>query len=287
MSNAFNPLDHFDLDDPNLADEIAERTFSSGGYPHKKPMKRKDYEKALEPLQIELVKVQRWLRESGERVAMVFEGRDAAGKGGTIHAVKEFQNPRHTRVVALSKPTDREQGELYYQRYIKHLPTKGEMVLFDRSWYNRAGVEPVMGFCTPKQHDKFLTETPRFEDMLVDDGIKLFKIWLNVGREMQLKRFHDRRHNPLKVWKLSPIDIKALDKWDDYTKARDEMFKRTHTKHAPWTIVRSNDKKRARLNVIRHLLQSLNYEGKDEKVIGKLDDEVIGFGPEFLSGGKD
>ena len=161
------------------------------------------------------------------------------------------------------------------------------MVLFDRSWYNRAGVEPVMGFCTPKQHDKFLTETPRFEDMLVDDGIKLFKIWLNVGREMQLKRFHDRRHNPLKVWKLSPIDIKALDKWDDYTKARDEMFKRTHTKHAPWTIVRSNDKKRARLNVIRHLLQSLNYEGKDEKVIGKLDDEVIGFGPEFLSGGKD
>jgi len=193
MANNENPLDYFDLENPDLAKEIEDNTFSSGGYPHNKPMKRKDYEKELEPLQIELVKVQRWLRESGERVAMVFEGRDAAGKGGTIHAVKEFQNPRYTRVVALSKPTDREQGELYYQRYIKHLPTSGEMVLFDRSWYNRAGVEPVMGFCTPKQHESFLKETPRFEDMLVDDGIKLFKIWLNVGREMQLKRFHDRR----------------------------------------------------------------------------------------------
>lgn len=282
-NNNDNPLNYFDLENPKLAKEIGSRAFGSGGYPYRKAMKRKDYERALEPLQVELVKLQSWVRENNERIMVVFEGRDAAGKGGTIHAVKEYQNPRHTRVVALAKPTDREQGELYYQRYIKHLPSAGEIVLFDRSWYNRGGVEPVMGFCTRKQHERFLMETPRIEDVFVDDGIKLFKIWLNVGREMQLKRFHDRRHNPLKVWKLSPIDLKALDKWDEYTKARNSMLARTHSNHAPWTLVRSNDKKRARLNVIRHLLTSIDYEGKDEKVIGALDPKIIGFGPDFLT----
>ena len=277
-----NPLQFFDLENPKLAKEIEEAAFGSGGYPYSKGMKRKDYEKELEPLQVELVKLQRWVRESGERIVIVFEGRDAAGKGGTIHAIKEFQNPRHTRVIALSKPTEREQGEVYYQRYMRHLPTSGEIVIFDRSWYNRGGVEPVMGFCTEKQHQHFLKETPRFEDVLVDDGIKFFKIWLNVGREMQLERFHARRHNPLKVWKLSPIDIKALNKWDEYTKARDIMFAHTHTEHAPWTIIRSNDKKRARLNAIRHLLLSIDYADKDHDVIGTLDPNIIGFGPEFL-----
>lgn len=277
-----NLLKYFDLENPKLADEIKDAAFGSGGYPYSKKMKRKDYEKQLEPLQIELVKLQKWVRKTNERIVIVFEGRDAAGKGGTIHALKEFQNPRYTRVIALSKPTDREQGEIYYQRYMRHMPTAGEIVLFDRSWYNRGGVEPVMGFCTDKQHQHFLKETPRFEDVLVDDGIKLFKIWLNVGQEMQLERFHDRRHNPLKVWKLSPIDIKALDKWDDYTKARDIMLAHTHSDHAPWTIIRSNDKKRARLNAIRHILHSIDYQGKDQDVIGELDPKIIGFGPDFL-----
>lgn len=280
-----DPLKFFDLENPDLAKEIKDAAFESGGYPYSKKLKRKDYEKQLAPLQVELVKLQKWVRETGERIVIVFEGRDAAGKGGTIHAIKEFQNPRTTRVIALSKPTDREQGEVYYQRYMRHMPTSGEVVLFDRSWYNRGGVEPVMGFCTPKQHEHFLKETPRFEDVLVDDGIKLFKIWLNVGQEMQLQRFHDRRHNPLKVWKLSPIDIKALDKWDDYTKARDIMLTKTHSKHAPWTIIRSNDKKRARLNAIRHLLLSIDYEGKNLDVIGSLDPNIIGFGPDFLHAG--
>lgn len=282
-SESQNPLDYFDLENPKLAKQIEKGALAAGGFPYEKKMKRKEYEKALEPLQIELIKLQRWVRATGERVVMVFEGRDAAGKGGTIHAFKEFQNPRHTRVVALSKPTDKEQGELYFQRYVAHLPTKGETVMFDRSWYNRGGVEPVMGFCTSDEHEHFLKEAPRFEDMLVDDGIRLFKFWLNVGRETQLKRFHDRRHNPLKVWKLSPIDIKALDKWDDYTQARNQMLECTHTAHAPWTIIRSNDKKRARLNAIRHVLMSIDYDGKDEKIIGKLDQKIIGFGSTFLS----
>ncbi|MEO1065946.1 MAG: polyphosphate kinase 2 [Pseudomonadota bacterium] len=277
------PLGYFDLENPDLAPEIEDRAFASGGYPYDKPLKRKDYEDDLEALQIELVKLQKWVRESGNRIVIVFEGRDAAGKGGTIHAFKEYMNPRHARVVALSKPTDREQGELYFQRYVAHLPTAGEIVFFDRSWYNRAGVEPVMGFCTPAEHEQFLRETPRFEDILVDDGIMLFKIWLTVGREMQMKRFHDRRHNPLKVWKLSPIDLKALDKWDDYAAARDKMLEATHSPHAPWTIVRSNDKRRARLNAVRYVLGQINYEGRDDDVIGDLDPKILGFGPEFLT----
>ena len=244
----------FDIDNPDLPDHIADNAFTSGNYPYGKALKRKIYEGQLRELQIELVKLQGHIRRTGERLVVLFEGRDAAGKGGTIHAFRQYLNPRHTRVIALSKPTETERGQWYFQRYINHLPTQGEIVLFDRSWYNRAGVEPVMGFCSEKEHQTFLSEVPRFEDILIDDGIHFFKIWLNVGQEMQLKRFHDRRHNPLKQWKLSPIDLKALDKWDAYTQARDLMLERTHSDHAPWTVVRSNDKRRARINVIRHIL---------------------------------
>ncbi|MCB1493050.1 MAG: polyphosphate kinase 2, partial [Rhodobiaceae bacterium] len=213
---------------------------------------------------------------------------DAAGKGGTIFRFRQYMSPRAARIVALPKPTDRERGEWYYQRYIDHFPTEGELALFDRSWYNRAVVEPIMGFCTPEQTDKFLSETPAFEKMLVRDGVKLFKFWLNIGREMQLLRFHERRHDPLKVWKISPVDLKAVDKWDDYTAARDRMIAETHTEMAPWTIVRANDKRRLRVNAIRHALTHLDYEGKDEKAIGTIDDKIVGQGPGFLSpGGKE
>ncbi len=274
----------FDIDDPKLPDDIRERTLSSGDYPYKKKLDWDEYDEQLEELQEELVKVQYWQQKTGARVIMIFEGRDAAGKGGTIKAVTQYMNPRHVRVVALPKPTDRERGEWYYQRYISHFPTAGEMVLFDRSWYNRAGVEPVMGFCTPEQTEIFLEETPRIEKMIVDEGIYLFKFWLNVGREMQLKRFHDRRHSPLKIWKLSPMDLEALQRWDDYSDARNRMLRATHQDFAPWTIIRSNDKRRARLNTIRHVLKRLDYDEKKEKNIGKIDPLVLGEGPDFLSG---
>ena len=273
----------FDLDDKTLPGVIEENAFQSGDYPHDKKLSRKKYEEELYSLQLELGKVQAWLQDTGERIVIVFEGRDAAGKGGTINAFRQYLNPRHAKVVALSKPSDTERGQWYFQRYACHLPTSGEMVMFDRSWYNRAGVEPVMGFCSPEQHKHFLKEAPQFEEMLVNDGIHFFKFWLNVGQEMQLTRFHDRRQNPLKSWKLSPIDIKALSKWDDYTDVRDMMLAQTHTKYAPWTIVRSNDKKRARLNAIKHFLQQIDYAGKDAKVIGKTDPEVLGSGPDFLN----
>ena len=191
-------------------------------------------------------------------------------------------NPRSARVVALTKPTETERGQWYFQRYVSHFPTAGEFVLFDRSWYNRAGVEPVMGFCTPEQYEAFLKQAPRFEKLLAQDGIRFFKFWLDIGREMQLKRFHDRRHDPLKIWKLSPMDIAAFDKWDDYTEKRDRMLKETHSDHAPWTVVRANDKRRARLNLIRHILHSLDYEGKDEAKIGKTDSKILCSGADFL-----
>lgn len=275
-------LEVFDLDKPKLVDEIADAAMQSGNYPYDDKLDRKDYEASLRELQIELVKVQSWAQDSGSRVVMVFEGRDAAGKGGTINSFRSYMNPRHTRIAALPKPTDREQGQWYFQRYIQHLPTEGEIVLFDRSWYNRGGVEPVMGFCTPAQHKTFLQEAPKFEQMMVDEGIYLFKFWLNIGREMQLKRFHDRRHDPLKHWKLSPMDIASLDKWDDYTNNRNLMLAKTHTQDTPWTILRSNDKRRARLNAIRHVLQNLDYPGKDKKAIGDIDPLVLGAGPDFL-----
>jgi len=275
----------FDLDAADLPDWVQDEAFSSGGYPYQKRLKRGDYEKTLETLQAELVKLQYWLQESGERMMIVFEGRDAAGKGGTIGRIRQYLNPRSARTVALSKPSDTERGQWYFQRYVDHFPTSGEMVIFDRSWYNRAGVEPVMGFCSDDQHEKFLEDAPGFEKMIVDEGIHFLKFWLNVGHQMQLMRFHDRRHNPLKVWKLSPIDIKALSKWDEYTHARNQMLKHTHTGYAPWAVIRSNDKRRARINVIRHILLSVNYEGRDKKKIGKPDGNIIGSGSQIFSKG--
>ncbi|WLS09815.1 polyphosphate kinase 2 [Shinella sumterensis] len=272
----------FDIDDPVLPDWIEEKAFGSDDYPYDKKLDNKDYEKTLKLLQIELVKVQFWQQKTGKRIMAVFEGRDAAGKGGAIHATMSYMNPRSARIVALTKPTETERGQWYFQRYVATFPTSGEFVLFDRSWYNRAGVEPVMGFCTPEQYERFLKETPRFEKMIVSDDIHLFKFWLNIGREMQLKRFHDRRHDPLKVWKLSPMDIAALNKWDDYTEKRDRMLKETHSDHAPWTVIRANDKRRARINLIRHILTTLDYDGKDKKAIGEIDDKIVGTGVGFV-----
>ena len=272
----------FDVDDPHLPDWVEEKALDSGGYPYKKKMKEEDYLVELYSLQKELVKVQFWLQRTGKRVMTIFEGRDAAGKGGSIAATLAYMNPRSARVVALTKPTETERGQWYFQRYVSHFPTAGEFVAFDRSWYNRAGVEPVMGFCTEQQYDDFMKVVPTFEKLIVEDGIYLFKFWLNIGREMQLKRFHDRRHDPLKVWKLSDMDIAALSKWKDYSKARDRMLKETHTKHAPWTVIRANDKRRARLNLIRHILDCLDYDGKEKPAIGEIDRDLLD-GPELLN----
>jgi polyphosphate kinase 2 len=272
----------FDIDDPKLPDWVEEKAMSAGGYPYDRKMDKKDYEETLEELQIELVKLQFWLQATGKRVMILFEGRDAAGKGGTIFVVRQYLNPRSARNVALTKPTETERGQWYYQRYVAHFPTAGEFVTYDRSWYNRGGVEPVMGFCTPQQHERFLEETPAFERMIVDDGIHFFKFWLNIGQETQLERFHDRRHDPLKVWKFSPIDVAGMTKWHDYTRARDVMMKRTHTEHAPWTVLRANDKRRARLAAIRRILLSLPYDGRDDAVIGKEDERIVCAGTEIV-----
>jgi polyphosphate kinase len=272
----------FDIDDPKLPEWIDKKAFGSDDYPYDKKLDGDEYEETLEALQVELVKVQFWQQKTGKRIMAIFEGRDAAGKGGAIHATMSNMNPRSARIVALTKPTETERGQWYFQRYVATFPTSGEFVLFDRSWYNRAGVEPVMGFCTPEQYEKFLKEAPRIEKMIASEGIHFFKFWLNIGREMQLKRFHDRRHDPLKIWKLSPMDIAALNKWDDYTEKRDRMLKATHTEQAPWTVIRANDKRRARINLIRHILTTLDYEGKDEKAIGKIDDKIVGSGPGFV-----
>jgi len=266
----------FDIDAPKLPDWIEEMELKAGGYPYDDKMKKKQYEEDLEVLQCELVKLQQWLQKSGERVIVLFEGRDAAGKGGTIFVTRQFMNPRTARNVALPKPTDAEQGQWYFQRYVAHFPTAGEFVTFDRSWYNRAGVEPVMGFCTPEQHRRFLDEVPNFEHGIVADGIRFFKFWLAIGQETQLARFHDRRHSALKSWKFSPIDVAGMEKWDDYTKMRDLMLERTHSEHAPWTVVLANDKRRARLAVIRRLLLSIPYDGRQPHRIGGEDQAIIG-----------
>jgi len=266
----------FDLDDLVLAEWVEKAAFKSGGYPYDAALKDKDYEDELTRLQIELVKLQRHVIETGLRIVIVFEGRDAAGKGGAIFAFRQYLNPRSARLVALPKPTEMEHGQWYFQRYVAQLPTSGEMMLFDRSWYNRAGVEPVMGFCTEAEHRLFLESVPGFEKMLVGQGMILFKMWLSIGFEMQLKRFYERRHDPLKVWKLSPIDYAAMRKWDAYTKARDEMFAASHTPEAPWTVVLANDKKRARLNIIRHVLSLLSYPGKSAKTVGATDPLILG-----------
>ncbi|MBB4567419.1 polyphosphate kinase 2 [Rhizobium leucaenae] len=272
----------FDVDDPVLPGWIDDEALASGGYPYKKKLKEEEYLEELEKLQIELIKVQFWLQATGKRVMALFEGRDAAGKGGAIAATSAHMNPRLARAVALSKPTDREAGQWYFQRYVAHFPTAGEFVLFDRSWYNRAGVEPVMGFCTHEQYEQFLKQTPHMEKLIVQDGIFFFKFYLDIGREMQLKRFHDRRHDPRAVWKLSSMDIAALGKWKDYSEKRDRMLKETHMDYAPWTVIHANDKRRARLNLMRHILLTLDYDGRDEEAIGEVDDKILGMGLHVL-----
>lgn len=253
------------------------------GYPYDQQMKRKEYERDMDALQIELVKLQAWVKETGERVAIVFEGRDAAGKGGTISRFRMNLNPRGARVVALSKPTETEATQWYFQRYIDHLPAGGEIVFFDRSWYNRGVVEHVFGFCEPEQRAHFFTQTPDFERMLVDEGIHLFKFWLNVGRAEQLRRFLKREGDPLKQWKLSWIDVEGLKRWDSYTSAIQETLNRSHSATAPWTIIRSDDKKRARLAAIRHVLAGLDYSHKDAQALGAQDTSICG-GPEIWDG---
>jgi polyphosphate kinase 2 len=272
----------FDIDDPHLPDWIEHHALASGGFPYPHELDRKLYEADLRKLQIELVKMQFWLKATGKRLMALFEGRDAAGKDGTITAIHAYLNPRSARAVALDKPTDVEAGQWYFQRYIAHFPAAGEIALFNRSWYNRAGVEPVMGFCTPGQYQHFLKAAPRFEQMIIEEGILFFKFWLDIGREMQLQRFHERRHNPRKVWKLSPMDMAAINKWDAYTGKRDAMLKATHSSRAPWIVVYANDKRRARLNAIRHLLLALDYEGKDEAAIGEVDKTILQPAQAFL-----
>ncbi|MCB9310468.1 MAG: polyphosphate kinase 2 [Lewinellaceae bacterium] len=256
--------------------ELVKDWQSGGGYPYKFLMSRKNYEYQKYNLQVELLKLQAWVKQTGARIIILFEGRDAAGKGGTIKRVMEHLNPRGARVVALEKPTEEERGQWYFQRYIKHLPTKGEIVLFDRSWYNRAGVERVMGFCTKEEYQEFMRQAPEFERNLVRSGIILFKFWFSVSQEEQIRRFKDRENHPLKQWKLSPIDKASLDKWSEYTEAKEKMFYYTDTSDAPWTVVKSNCKKRARLNAMRFILHKINYENKNEKFLGKVDPLIVG-----------
>ncbi|WP_299842691.1 polyphosphate kinase 2 [uncultured Roseovarius sp.] len=250
------------------------------GYPHSERMPRKAYEQDIARLQIELVKMQAWTKETGARIAMVFEGRDAAGKGGTIKRFRENLNPRGARVVALSKPTDAEATQWYFQRYIDHLPSGGEIVFYDRSWYNRGVVEKVFGFCTDEQREKFFHQVPEFEKILVGEGIHVIKFWLNVGRAEQLRRFLKRENDPLKQWKLSWIDVEGLKKWDSYSAAIRETLDRSHTEIAPWTVIRSDDKRRARLSAIRHALHSIDYAHKDSSAIGTIDTSICA-GPEI------
>ena len=249
-------------------------------YPYREEMRGKDYDAAMEGLQRQLVRMLAELKAEGKRLVVVFEGRDAAGKGGTIDTMRENLNPRVANVVALSKPTERESAQWYFQRYIDWLPAKGEMAMFDRSWYNRAMVEHVFGFCTPDQREKFFRQLPDFERMIVDEGIILVKLWLEVGRAEQLRRFLAREKDPLKQWKLSPIDIDGLGKWDEYCKAIDETMERSHFDHAPWTVILSDDKKRARIAAIQTVLHAVEFKGRDVALIGQPDPAICG-GPDL------
>lgn len=249
-------------------------------YPYDERWDKDTYEAALAALQVELVRMQAWIRNTDQRVAIVFEGRDASGKGGTIKRFRENLNPRSAKVVALPKPTDTEAAQWYFQRYIAHLPAKGEITIFDRSWYNRGVVEHVFGFCTKAQRDRWFRQVPEFEEMLVQEGIKLFKIWLNVGQATQLRRFIKREQDPLKQWKLSWIDVEGLSKWDAYTDAITETLERTHRPETPWIVVRSDDKRRTRVNTIRAVLSQLDYARKDKDALGKVDKKIAG-GPDL------
>ncbi len=264
----------------NLARRAADRALAEnwrqGGYPYKNLLSRKNYERQKYRLQVELLKLQAWVKDAEQRVIVLFEGRDAAGKGGTIKRFMEHLNPRGARVVALEKPTAEERGQWYFQRYVEHLPTAGEIVLFDRSWYNRAGVERVMGFCTDAEYAEFMRQAPEFERMLVRQGIHLFKFWFSVSRREQRRRFKEREVHPLKQWKLSPIDKASLGKWDEYTSAKEAMFFHSDTTDAPWTVIKSDCKKRARLSALRYILHTLSYAKKDADLIGALDPLIVG-----------
>ncbi len=257
-------------------DEELAPGWREGGYPYQNLMSRKTYEREKYRLQVELLKLQAWVKETRQKVVILFEGRDAAGKGGTIKRFMEHLNPRGARVVALEKPTETERGQWYFQRYVQHLPTAGEIVLFDRSWYNRAGVERVMGFCTDMEYQEFMRQAPEFERMMVRNGIHLIKFWFSVSQQEQRRRFKERRVHPLKQWKLSPVDMASLDKWDEYTKAKEAMFFYTDTADAPWTVIKSDCKKRARLNAMRYVLHRMPYAKKDSDRIGSLDSLIVG-----------
>jgi polyphosphate kinase len=257
------------------------------GYPYTERMERREYEIEKRRLQIELLHLQGWVKDTGQKLVIVFEGRDAAGKGGTIKRFTEHLNPRGARTVALDKPSEREQSQWYFQRYVQHLPAAGEIVMFDRSWYNRAGVERVMGYCTEEQYRQFMRDAPEFERMLVDSGIRLFKLWFSVSRGEQRSRFIVRQIDPVRQWKLSPTDLASLDKWDAYTEAKEAMFLHTDTEHAPWTVIKSNDKKRARLEAMRHVLRRLDYDGKDPDAVGIPDPLIVGSAADVLEDSSD
>jgi polyphosphate kinase len=270
-------LDTDDDGDPVLLDASGRRVETwRECYPYDERMRRPEYERTKRLLQIELLKLQGWIKQTGRRLAIVFEGRDAAGKGGTIRRFTEHLNPRGAHVVALEKPTETQATQWYFQRYIERLPSAGEVVLFDRSWYNRAGVERIMSFCTPEEYERFLRQAPCLEQMLVDDGIDLIKFWFSVTRSEQRTRFTMRRVDPVKQWKLSPMDLASLDKWDDYTAAKERMFADTHTEWAPWTIVKSNDKKRARLEAMRFVLARFDYPDKNRDIVASPDPLLVG-----------
>jgi polyphosphate kinase 2 len=258
-------------EDTELADD-----WRAGRYPYRHLMSRKTYERHKYQLQAELLKLQAWVKETGQRVVILFEGRDAAGKGGTIKRFMEHLNPRGARVVALEKPSEVERGQWYFQRYVEHLPTRGEIVLFDRSWYNRAGVERVMGFCDDDEYLEFMRQCPEFERNLVRSGIHVVKFWFSVSRQEQRRRFKERKAHPLKQWKLSPVDMASLDKWDEYTRAKEAMFFYTDTADAPWTVIKSDCKKRARLNALRYVLHRTPYASKDIERIGPIDPLLVG-----------
>ena len=273
----------FDIEAETLPDSIVDAALHSGNFPYGKKLKRKRYDREMEPLQIELQKLLRWTRETGERIVIAFDGRDGAGKGGNIKRFTQHLNPRQARVVALPKPSDIEKGQWYFQRYASQMPAAGEIVFFDRSWWNRAGVESVMGFASPQQVEQLLKEAPAFEGMLVRDGVRVIKLFLTIGREMQITRLHARWHDPLKRWKLSPIDFEAIPRFDAYTGAFAAMLSTSPLSAAPWTVVRGNDKLRARLNAIRHVLHAVPYAEKDEAAIGPIDGKVVLGAEAFLA----
>ncbi len=284
-SGSRKPLPAFDIEAESLPKRIEDAAFHSGGFPYDERMKRKHYEKELLPLQIELLKLLAWVKSEGERVVILFEGRDGAGKGGAIARFTQHLNPRQARIVALPKPSDTEKGQWYFQRYAAELPAAGEIVFFDRSWYNRAGVERAMGFCTSEQSEAFLREAPEFEGMLTRDGIRLVKFFLTIGREMQMNRLHARWHDPLKRWKLSPIDFEAIPRFDAYSEAFDRMLAQSSTAFAPWSVVHGNDKFRTRLNTIRHVLHVMPYADKDSGAIGEVDNRILTGAETYLGQG--